>query len=82
MESSVPSSCPAINGAIKSSNLSLDSVMINSSLTLTPNFVRISPAPPYPSKVLTYASIEKLSSNFDVCTSSITVFVLTYFLGI
>ena len=29
------------------------------------NFVRISPAPPYPSKVFTYASIAKLSSNAD-----------------
>ena len=35
-----------------------------------------------PSKLLTYASIAKLSSNFDDCTSSRTVFLFTNFLGI
>ena len=43
------SSRPAMNGAIKSSNLSLDIVRSTSSRILTPNLVNTSPAPEYPS---------------------------------
>ena len=75
------SSKPSKNGAIKSSNLSLEIVIANSSFKLTPNFVRISPWPLYPSKLFKYASIAKLSSNFEAVTSSIIVFLFTYFLG-
>ena len=66
---------------MKSSNLSFDIVTISSSFKLMPNLVIISPAPPYPSHVFTYASIAKLSLNDDDCISVKILSLLTILRG-